>query len=72
MEDELLEKRPDLLGILMAWHGDGGFTQVTYFKSEKAARKNEKATENDPTRAKYMDLIDGQPTFYDLPKPELD
>ena len=72
MERDLREKRPDLLGIIMAWHGDGGFTQVTYFTSEAETRKYEKATEGEALRARYMDLIDGQPTFYDLPHPDLD
>src|SRR5258705_9482035 len=33
-EAELRKARPDILGMLVAWHGDGGFTQAVYFKSE--------------------------------------
>ena len=36
MESQLRERRPDILGITVAWHGDGGFTQAVYFKSEAA------------------------------------
>ena len=38
MEDALHQERPDILGIVIAWHGDGGFTQAVYFESEDAAR----------------------------------
>jgi hypothetical protein len=72
MEADLRKNRPDLVGALVAWHDDGGFTQVTYFTSEAETRKYEKATEDDELRAQYMDLIDGRPTFFDLPQPELD
>src|SRR2546423_1665097 len=34
MEAQLRKVRPDILGIVVAWHGDGGFTQAVYFKSE--------------------------------------
>ena len=72
MEDELRARRPDLLGALVAWHGDGGFTQAVYFTSEEEARKQEKVTEGDEARAEFMALIDGTPTFLDLPEPDLD
>ena len=58
--------------MLTAWHGDGGFTQAVYFKSEEAARSNEKATEQDQLRAEFMSMFDGPPTFYDLTDPQLD
>ena len=73
MEQRLRERRPDILGMLVAWHGDGGgFTQAVYFRSEEDARQQEKATENDGLRQEYMDMFEGPPTFFDLPEPELD
>jgi hypothetical protein len=32
-DGQLRESRPDILGGLVGWHGDGGFTQVVYFRS---------------------------------------
>ncbi len=70
---QLRDKRPDILGILVAWHGDdGGFTQVVYFESEKAARAQEEATADDELGREFMDSFDGPPTFFDLPEPQLD
>ena len=43
MEEILSRVRPDLIGGLMAWPGDGTFIQVAYFTSEAEARKGEKA-----------------------------
>lgn len=43
MEEILSRVRPDLIGGLMAWPGDGTFTQVAYFTSEAEARKGEQA-----------------------------
>ena len=73
MEPRLRESRPDILGITVAWHGDGGgFTQAVYFKSEAETRKKEKETEQDELREEFMAQFDGPPTFFDLPEPELD
>lgn len=73
METSLREARPDILGMGIVWHGDGGgFTQAVYFRSEEETRKAEKATEGDENRQRYMDMFDGPPTFYDLPSPFLD
>lgn len=70
-EDELRKLRPDLIGGLTAWHGDGNFTDVAYFTSEAEARKGEKAMEGSPLMEQYMSLFDGEPTFYDLVKLDL-
>ncbi|MGH9265302.1 MAG: hypothetical protein ACRD1D_11485 [Acidimicrobiales bacterium] len=43
MEEILSRVRPDLIGGLMAWPGDGTFAQVAYFTSEAEARKGEQA-----------------------------
>ena len=58
--------------MLVAWHGDGGFTQVVYFKTEADARKQESATEQSELRERYMSMFEGAPTFYDLPSPIFD
>jgi hypothetical protein len=65
-EDELRKLRPDLIGGLTAWHGDGNFTDVAYFTSEAEAREGEKAMEGSPLMEQYMSMFDGEPTFYDL------
>jgi hypothetical protein len=72
MESELREHRPDILGGIVAYHGDGGFTQAVYFTSEKAAREAERQTEQEDMRDEYMAMFDGPPTFLDLPNPEFD
>ena len=73
MESELRSRRPDILGMTIAWHGDGGgFTQAVYFRSEAETRKLESATENDEMREQYMSMFAGPPTFFDLRTPMLD
>jgi hypothetical protein len=70
---EMRGSRPEILGILVAWHGDtNDFTQAVYFKSEAEARKQEQATGNDELRQRFMDLFAGPPSFYDLTAPDLD
>jgi hypothetical protein len=72
-EDELRKARPDLLGMLVAWHDDGkSFTQVVYFKDEAGTRQLEQATEQNDLRQEFMNQFDGPPTFYDLPNPDID
>jgi hypothetical protein len=73
MEDELRRVRPDLLGGLVAWHGDGGgFTQASYFTSESDARLNEKQMGESQLMDQFMSHIDGEMTFYDLAEVHLD
>lgn len=72
MEEQLHDRRPDILGITVAWHGDGGFTQAVYFTSAEAARQGEAASQDDELGQELMRLIDGVPTFYDLESPDLD
>jgi hypothetical protein len=69
MEDELLKMRPDLLGATIVWHGDGSFTQAVYFKSLEDARKGEQTMSDDPAAQRFMDMLDGPMTFYDLTEP---
>jgi hypothetical protein len=73
MQAELRRTRPDLLGGLVAWHGDGGgFTQTAYFTSESDARLNEKDMGDSPLMGEFMAHIDGDMTFYDLIEPDID
>jgi hypothetical protein len=72
MEGDLRKERPDLIGATMAWHGDGGFTQAAYFNSEQEARKNEQTMARSPVYERFMGLIDGDLTFYDLSKPDFE
>jgi hypothetical protein len=72
MEKRLRERRPDILGMVIAWHGDGGFTQAVYFASEADARRGEKETEQDQLRQEFMSLMEGPPSFFDLTRPDLD
>ncbi len=72
LEKQLHERRRDILGIVVGWHGDGTFTEAVYFTSAEGARQGEAATENDELRQEFMTLIDGEPTFFDLTTPDLD
>ncbi len=69
MEPELRKIRPDLIGGITAWHGDGNFTQVAYFRSEAEARQNEQTMATSPVFEQFMAQIDGDMTFYDLTEP---
>jgi len=42
-DDVLAEVRPDLLETITAYHPDGEFTEVVYFRSEREARDGEAA-----------------------------
>jgi hypothetical protein len=72
LEPELRKVRPDLIGGIIAWHGDGGFTEVVYFPSEEVARRGEAAMANTPVVEKFMSFIDGDLTFYDLTTPDFE
>ena len=75
MEEMLPKVRPDVLGGYVGWHGDRGFIQVIYFKSESEARKAEaeqaESGENGPPDD-WSALIDGEITFIDLDDPQFD
>lgn len=43
VEEAFRRARPDVLGGIIAWPGDGTFTQVVYFTSEAEARRGEQA-----------------------------
>ncbi|HTY73700.1 MAG TPA: hypothetical protein VMI11_14980 [Actinomycetes bacterium] len=70
-EDELRKIRPDILGFVIAWHGDGGFTQAVYFTSEEAARAGEQAMQGNSTMDEITSLMQPE-AFFDLPDPQFD
>jgi len=73
LEPALRTSRPDVIGSVCAWHGDGGgFTQAIYFTSEAAAREGEEGMADDESARSMMELIDGELTFFDLSDPYLD
>jgi hypothetical protein len=67
------QSRPDLIGGLVALHGDGGFTMAAYFTDEAAAR----AGEQQPPPPEVRSLLDEQAalmsdlTYVDLREPWL-
>lgn len=66
--------RPDVLGGVVALHGDGGYTTAIYFTSEADARSGE-AQEPPPELEALMQeeraLHEGEVTFLDLREPWL-
>ncbi len=72
MEADLRQRRSDILGGIVAWHGDREFTQVVYFSSEDDARKAEATMQDDSSSAEWDAMIDGPMRFIDLRKPMYD
>jgi len=72
MESQLRASRPDILGVAIAWHGDGGFTQTVYFTSAQAAHAAETSSANTEISREYGAFFDGPPTFFDLALPDFD
>ncbi len=72
MEGELRRIRPEVIGGTVAWHGDGGFTQVVYFPSEAEARKGEAGMADSSVMEEFMSQIDGDLVFYDLTSPDFE
>ena len=73
MEPQLRRMRPDVIGGIAAWHGDGKtFTQVMYFRSEAAAREGESnmnSNQGEPA-SDWTDLFEDV-SYIDLPEPLL-
>lgn len=67
----LARVRPDVIGNLMAWPGDGTFVQAVYFTNEADARKGEQAEPAPEDAARFADLVARmEPTrFVDLTDP---
>jgi len=73
IQDELHALRPDILGVVVAFHGDGGFSQFLFFSSEEAARLGENAMQDKPELSERLRAtIDGDLTFFDLKEPDFD
>jgi len=62
--------RPDIVGGLLAIHGDGVFTEAVYFRTEAAARAGERAVPPaEPAAA--LDVLVQDVTYFDLREPWL-
>jgi hypothetical protein len=73
-ETELRRLRPELIGGTTAWHGDddGAFTQVAYFTSEEEARRGEQQMAGSSLMTAFMNMLDGEMTYFDLRRPILE
>ncbi|MQY06364.1 hypothetical protein [Actinomadura macrotermitis] len=66
--------RPDIIGGVMAPHGDGGLTEAIYFTTEAAAREGERVEPPPEMRAQMEELqgfYDGDVAYHDLTDPWL-
>jgi len=71
--DRILAERPDILGGLVGWAGDGGgFTQVMFFTSEEAARSGETTMRESDLDHDYREMMATEPEFLDLPEPRFE
>jgi hypothetical protein len=74
IEASLRKMRPDVIGGVVAWPGDGSFIQAVYFTSEGEARAAESAEpETDEDRAAQEKLMSSMQfdQYIDLPQPML-
>jgi hypothetical protein len=69
---ELMNSRSDLIGGVRVWDGNTA-VDVNYFTSEATARENEKkmGAEMAEQMEQFQGLAAGEPTFIDLPNPQL-
>jgi len=73
-EAEWGDFRPDVIGGVVALHGDGGFTNAVYFTSEQEAREGERKEPPAELKALWdeeQSLYEGELTFFDLREPWL-
>jgi hypothetical protein len=71
MEPDMQKMRPDVLGGIVAWHGDGkDFTQTMYFESESRAREEESKMDSDGPPPEWAELMDIT-SYIDLSDPIL-
>lgn len=74
MDEMLRRTRPDVLGGIVAWPGDGTFIQTVYFTTEADARANEKAepaTDEEREAWERMGSLMEMETFIDISDPWL-
>ena len=57
LEEGLRQMRPDVLGGLIAWHGDNQFVQAVYFSSEAEAREGESRQLSDEEAAQRDEML---------------
>lgn len=73
--EEILQRtRPDVIGGIVAWPGDGTFIQTVYFTSEAEARANEKrepATDEERQAWERMSSLMQMDAFIDISDPWL-
>ena len=73
LDETLSRMRPDVIGGIIGWPGDGSFIQVVYFTSEGEARAGEQtqsSPEDQEAMGRLMSLIEvGR--YLDLPDPWL-
>lgn len=69
--EQLRRARPDLLGGVRVWFGDGSYVEVAYFTSEADARTGEASNEFSGPGEQYAALYDVT-TFIDLRDPLFD
>lgn len=73
MDDSINEQRPDVIGGVVAWGPDDGFSDFVYFTSEADAREGEKRDAEagaDPTGDEFQKLVRDM-RFLDLKNPWL-
>ena len=73
MEEEMPDRRPDVIGDVNVMSEDGTFYNLIYFTSQEEARKGEKAMSEDPPASmeEWGQLMVGEMTFWDLEDPWL-
>ena len=62
--------RPDLIGSIRVWLGDGSFVEAAYFTSESAARDAEQSGDYEDVEAPFVEAY-GPMTFVNLSAPIL-
>jgi hypothetical protein len=74
VDEALARMRPDVIGGIVAWPGDGTFVQVVYFTSEAEARANEglaSATDEDKAAMERLGSLMTVDRYIDLSDPWL-
>jgi hypothetical protein len=69
----MAQMRPDLMGLTIAMHDEGGTTQLAYFTSERAAREGESTPPPADAAAQLEEMgqLMGEVDYFDLPDPWL-
>ena len=69
-DQSMQERRPDVIGGIVAWGPNDGFSQFIYFTSEEQARKGEQAGAEDGDGPNWSDMV-RDVKFLDLKDPWL-